>query len=138
MTKAKAKTLAMRLLDLQQGKIATWGDIEELEESRQFWWPADANAGVCTCTAFRRDWHCFHVLALGMQMGKIEPPTSASAVPVSVTRRGAPRRAGNRGATPPAPDARDARIAQLEAQLAAARATAAALQQPLPKRRRQR
>eukprot|EP00974_Lingulodinium_polyedra_P128583 11206666-Lingulodinium_polyedra.AAC.1 len=70
-------------------------------------------------------------------MGKLVPPATASDIPVSVRQRGAPRRTGQRGATPPPPNARDARIAHLEAQLKAMRASMAPSQPGLPKRRRQ-
>ena len=135
MTKAMAQKLVRRMKDLEQGQPMPWAAILELADSRQFWWSAADDKGMCTCPAFDRNHACFHQLALGLQMGRLEIPSSASDIPLSTCQRGAPRRAGKRGA---GPDSRDARILHLEAQLKAARATLASSQQPQPKRRRKR
>ena len=71
----------------------------------------------CTCPAFYHPRRCFHTLGLEIYLGKVKPPEELDTTPVGLAARGNKPKAPGRYAVPLRSDAKDIRIAQLEAQL---------------------
>ncbi|CAE7873041.1 unnamed protein product [Symbiodinium sp. KB8] len=71
----------------------------------------------CTCPAFYHPRRCFHTLGLEVYLGRMKLPEELDTTPVGMAARGNKPKAPGRYAVPLRSDAKDVRIAQLEAQL---------------------
>eukprot|EP00973_Karenia_brevis_P054956 7641325-Karenia_brevis.AAC.1 len=84
----------------------------------------------CTCPAFPAARQCLHTLGLSLFLGTVEAPDTVDQTPLAPRSRGNKPRAPPRGAVPLKADEKDAKIVELQAQVAKLKKTQASTGKP--------